>query len=150
MATRNLVNSPVDVDSLLYPIIYRLFLIHPSWLFGISEPSTVVHGVSWDEVTWFTIIHLLPTHVRCGKSTLRSSLKKHQASLHFKQVGVCWHFVPSIFVPSMLIVPKIYVYQFQIICLKGKNCPSREIFPPRKELFEKVCLSGGTFSTYQL
>ena len=43
---RNPVNSPVEgtvvyqVRLVVYPIIYRFFL-HPRWLFGISEPSTV-------------------------------------------------------------------------------------------------------------
>ena len=41
------INSPVEVGS-LSTIIYRVF-IHPRWLFGISEPSTV-----WPtEVGWF-------------------------------------------------------------------------------------------------
>ena len=33
--------SPVDMVNI--PIIYKGF-IHPRWLFGISEPSTVING----------------------------------------------------------------------------------------------------------
>ena len=36
-------NSANQLRLVAYPIIYRGF-IHPRWLFGISEPSTVVLG----------------------------------------------------------------------------------------------------------
>ena len=47
MATRNPANSPVEVGSLSH---YLQGCIHPRWLFGISEPSTVLFSGFLDEI----------------------------------------------------------------------------------------------------
>ena len=64
---RNPANSPVEVGSFSHYL--KGFSTIPVWMFGISKPSTVIHGIFmklWEmlmNVLWFSNLNHLPSDV---------------------------------------------------------------------------------------
>ena len=87
MATRNPVNSPVDVDSLSHHLqIFSNTSQLVIWDFWTINSST------WGKLGWNHLVHhnSSPTYP-CAMWKIHAPIiaQKHQASLHFKQVGAC-------------------------------------------------------------